>query len=315
MPLDRPSCLSRPLDVDWLGPLRSSFDELYQVAGSPVERDTGHETSSFESKALTELVLRLQHDGHTVLLLGAAGPWLVRPSADVGVGVGTRPVWSSDVIVPGLGAAWRLVNAVPASRTVNKRAIELSVGGTLLESLLMLAPRPRRIPGPVVTAGAFGLVLGWRAANEVMTRAVPEVAAPFPWHAMTVEQVRGLLPPRYDRHVNDAEPTHTADARVGRIGSAADLARRVTSVVREDLDDPMSPVLATGAAASAILGAPGDAALVSSVMIGNAVLSGVQRLRAEALLTQLLAGSEVSARVVIEGSTGRRSPRRWPVIR
>jgi len=213
------------------------------------------------------------------------------------VGVGERPVWSSDVLVPGLGAAWRLVNAVPVARTVNRRSVELAAGGTLLESLLLLSPRRRRLPGPVVTAGAFGLFLGWRAANKVMTLPLPHLAPLFAWHAMTPEGVCGMLPARFDRAAEGAAPSRGADGSEW-LQSATDMVRRVVSVVREDLDDPMSPVLATGAAASAVLGSPGDAVLVSSVMLGNAVLSGVQRLRSEQLLSQLLATSDAPARVL-----------------
>jgi len=285
------------LDVDWLGPLRSSFDELHRVEGGPLELVSAEEAASGESAALTELVTELQEQGRTVLLLGTVGAAVAMPAADVAVGVGERPVWSSDVLVPGLGAAWRLVNAVPVARTVNRRSVELAAGGTLLESLLLLSPRRRRLPGPVVTAGAFGLFLGWRAAHKVMTLPLPHLAPLFAWHAMTPERVCGMLPARFDRAAEGAAPSRAADGSEW-LQSATDMVRRVVSVVREDLDDPMSPVLATGAAASAVLGSPGDAVLVSSVMLGNAVLSGVQRLRSEQLLSQLLATSDAPARVL-----------------
>ena len=45
-------------------------------------------------------------------------------------------------------------------------------------------------------------------------------------------------------------------------------------------DDPLTPVLATGAAATAVLGDATDAILVGSVTVINALVSGLQRLRA-----------------------------------
>jgi len=287
------------LDVDWLGPLRSSFDELQPVTGSPLELVSAGEAPSSESEALARLVTGLQAEGRTVVLLGAAGASVAMPAADVAVGVGRRPVWSSDVLLPGLGAAWHLVNAVPAARKVGRRSVELSAGATLLESLLLLSPRRRRLPGPVVTAGGFGLFLGWRAAHEVMTRKVPQLAPVFAWHAMTPDEVCRVLPPRFERRAEGEQAASPASGGEWT-RSTAETIRRVVSVVREDLDDPMSPVLATGAAASAVLGSPADAVLVSSVMLGNAVLSGVQRLRAERLLSQLLATSDAPARVVLD---------------
>ncbi len=289
------------LDVDWLGPLRSSFDELQPVTfPTPGPGDDEAEQAS-ESAALTAFVTELQAQGRTVLFLGAADATVAMPAADLAVGVGERPAWSADVLVPGLGVAWRLVNAVPAARKVNRRSVELSVGGTVLESLLLLSPRARRLPGPVVTAGALALFMGWRAGTEVMSRPLPTVAPQYAWHAMAPGEVCRLLPPRLDRSAETALPAASAAATGGRPSAvnAVETVIRVLSVVREDLDDPMSPVLATGAAASAVLGAPADAALVTTVMVGNAILSGVQRWRAEQLLSRLLATSDAPARVVL----------------
>jgi cation-transporting P-type ATPase I len=55
------------------------------------------------------------------------------------------------------------------------------------------------------------------------------------------------------------------------------------------LADPLTPVLATGSVASAILGSPIDAVLVGSVLFGNAALAATQRIHAERVLGQLLA--------------------------
>ena len=243
----------------------------------------------------------MQAEGKTVLVLGEAHASVAMPTADVVVGLGPRPAWTADVLLPGLGAAWHLVNAVPAARTVNRRCVELSAGGTALEGLLLLSPRQRRLPGPVVTGGALALVMGWRAAREVMSRPLPVVAPTHPWHALSSAEVSRLLPPRPDRHTPEAPAASTPSATGERwLPSAVRSASHMWSVVREDLDDPMSPVLATGAAASAVLGSPGDAALVTAVLLGNAVLSGVQRLRAEQILTRLLTGDNAPARVLLD---------------
>lgn len=306
------------LDVDWLGPLRSFFDELESVTPAPhhlggelstdsatgdrATADSADEASvdqaRAEGTALTALVARLQAEGRTVLVLGAAQAAVAMPAADVSVGIGARPAWTADVLVPELGAAWHLVNAVPVARTVNRRSVELAVGATVLESLLLLSPRARRFPGPVVTAGALALFMGWRSGREVMSRALPPVMPRYAWHAMSPDEVCRALPPRVHRTA-EVDRSSSPASRDDRVAALVGTARKVVSVVREDLDDPMSPVLATGAAASAILGAPADAALVSGVMFGNALLSGVQRLRAEQLLARLLATNNAPARVVL----------------
>src|SRR5690606_13791029 len=57
-----------------------------------------------------------------------------------------------------------------------------------------------------------------------------------------------------------------------------------------------TPVLALGAAASAVVGSSVDAMLVTGVMTGNALIGGAQRMRAERALGDLLLGQRVGAR-------------------
>lgn len=303
------------LDVDWLGGLRSGFDELQPLdllgsapepapepaqepAPEPAKEPAGELVGEGErlSRSLAELVTRCQRDGNTVAVIAGAPGAEALSRADIGIGVGPVPAWTADVLVPGLGATWRLVNAIPAAKTLARRVVELSVGGTVLESLLLVSGRQRRWPGPVVAAGAVGLLSGRSAAARVMAAPLPTVVPTFAWHAMTAEAVQDRLPrplPLRQR----PEPVSGGATRTTQ--SAAGFGRRLLRAVREDLDDPLSPVLATGAAASAIMGSPVDAALVSSVMVGNAILSGAQRVRAADVLSDLLVHQEVKAHVVI----------------
>ena len=286
------------LDVDWLGSLRGGFDELVAVElSAPTEEFSRESTAQGQALngALADLVSRCQADGHTVAVIAGADAAEALSRADIGIGVGPSTAWTADVLVPGLGAAWRLVNAVPAARTLTRRVVELSVGGTLLESLLLLTGGRRRWPGPVTAAGAMGLLSGRSAAARVMAAPLPPVVPSLAWHAMSAQAVQQLLLTPTPRH--QSPPPAQADVAQTRPGGPS-LGRRLLTAVREDLDDPLSPVLATGAAASAIMGSPADALLVSSVMVGNAVLSGAQRVRAADVLSRLLVNQEVRARVV-----------------
>ncbi len=74
--------------------------------------------------------------------------------------------------------------------------------------------------------------------------------------------------------------------------------------VRAELSDPLTPVLALGSAASAVLGSPVDAVLVGSVLTGNSILAASQRLRAESRLNELLAQQIPPARKVTVGADG-----------
>ena len=72
--------------------------------------------------------------------------------------------------------------------------------------------------------------------------------------------------------------------------------RDFAAEMRANLADPITPLLATGAMASALLGSPLDAALVGGVLLANAALSAEQQLHAERILRRLLAVQDPLAR-------------------
>jgi cation-transporting ATPase I len=134
------------------------------------------------------------------------------------------------------------------------------------------------------------------------------------WHAMSVEQVRKMLPPpdaeesagtsvarRPLLATRAMETAHRGAELTGRPRRAV---WRFIKAVQAELSDPLTPVLALGSAASAILGSPVDAVLVGSVLTGNSVLAASQRLRAESRLNELLAQQIPPARKVTTGPDG-----------
>ena len=76
---------------------------------------------------------------------------------------------------------------------------------------------------------------------------------------------------------------------------------RYARTVAAELVDPLTPVLGTGAAATAVLGEATDAVLVGGAMVGSALISGFQRLRAETVLESLLLEQAVVAHREIRG--------------
>ncbi|WP_320776474.1 cation-translocating P-type ATPase, partial [Streptomyces sp. CRN 30] len=76
---------------------------------------------------------------------------------------------------------------------------------------------------------------------------------------------------------------------------------QLAGAVRGELDDPLTPVLAVGSAAEAILGSVLDAALVVGALDLNALVGGLQRLRAERALAGLLAQQTQKARLTEHG--------------
>jgi cation-transporting ATPase I len=291
------------VDIDDLGELRPAFDELRPPENGSVD------------DALVAALTELQRSGHTVAVLSSAGAQALS-SADVGLGVmpnsdADPPPWTAHLILSDLAGAWRLLHAVPAARSASRRGIEISTGATALGALLMVPGVRGRGPGPVTTGAAAGLLSGYLLARRVVRAPTPLPAPMHEWHAMSVEQVRKMLPP--PESLESAEPRHgllttrareTAHRGAELTGRPRRAVWQFLKAVQAELSDPLTPVLALGSAASAILGSPVDAVLVGSVLTGNSVLAASQRLRAESRLNELLAQQVPPARKVTTGPDG-----------
>ncbi|MBV9854946.1 MAG: cation-translocating P-type ATPase [Streptosporangiaceae bacterium] len=269
---------------------------------------------------LTAKVRALQADGEGVLLLCADDdPSL--DAADVAVGYVAhglgRPVrLSADLICgPGLAEVWRLLRAMGQARPVSERSVSVAAAGATLGVLHAAARRPGgTLPvSPVHAAALTSLVLGG-AAGYGLTRGDPPAPAPrTAWHAMSADDVLARLEAARDGNSGGgdraepeprgaewrrrldalaATPVFAPVAATARAG--ADLATSVFS----ELKDPLTPILLTGSAASAMLGSGVDAGLVSGVMVGNALVGGLQRQRTERALRDLLLREQQSARRV-----------------
>nr|WP_194150323.1 cation-translocating P-type ATPase [Prescottella subtropica] len=271
------------VDDEALGSLRSAFDDLRTPSGT---LDSG----------LSAIVRDLHGDGGCVAVLAIDCP-SAAADADLGIAIASAagPV-VCDLLVPDLAATWRVLRALPAARTASRRGIEIATGASLLGSLLMLPGTHGRGPGPVSAGSGAALWTGRGLARGVLQADDPVPNPQHDWHAMSADRVRELL--------GTPGPVVDSDGP-SRIRSAAVRVRRPVDVVwdfgrslRTELSDPLTPILATGSAASAILGSPVDAVLVGSVLVGNAALSAAQRLHAEHLLHRLLAVQDPSARTV-----------------
>ncbi|BCQ10806.1 potassium-transporting ATPase ATP-binding subunit [Mycobacterium heckeshornense] len=293
------------VDTDDLGELRPAFDEIQP-----------RENKSLDD-ALSAAVTAWQRAGHTVAVLSSAGAQALS-RADLALGVvpdddAEPPPWFAHLLLPDLAAAWRVLHALPAAKSASRRGIEISAGASALGALFMLPGVRGRGPGPVTTGAAAGLFSGYLLARKVVTAPAPIPTPVHEWHAMTVEQVRKMLPP--PDVAEAAEPRHrpmatralaTAQRGAQVTGTPTRALWQFLKAVRAELSDPLTPVLALGSAASAILGSPVDAVMVGSVLTGNSILAASQRLRAESRLNRLLAQQVPPARKVETRADGSR---------
>lgn len=279
--------LAVSLDVESLDELRAGFDDLAECASSYDE-------------ALAATVTALQRDGRTVAVVSAAAAQALA-DADVAIGIanGDTGVWHADLLCDDLAGVWHVLHALPAARRASHRGVELALGGSLLGALLMIPGVRGRGPGPVTAGAGAGAWTGLMLARTALKCETPAPAPLYEWHGMSPREVRALLPAPPDPRRRPRVSGGAVAVLRGTRAVAVPVARAIadfTDAVRDELSDPLTPVLAVGAAASAVLGSPVDAVLVGSVLGGNAVLAAVQRVRAERLLRRLITGQDPVAR-------------------
>ncbi|WP_030340212.1 cation-translocating P-type ATPase [Streptomyces sp. NRRL S-1022] len=274
-------------------------------------------------RPLDDVVYEARGDKGAVLVAArvrGAGEHDVRAAlraADVAVALTDRDgavVWSADILaLQGLPDLWRVLTAIPAARRVGRRAQTLARSGAALSGLLVaigesgggrgrLAVLPGFRHAPVDIGAATALLSGAGAALGVATARAPHPRPRVHWHELDPDQAR-------DRLAHEPAPD-TGNALTTRLRTAARIVTRhpaaaparwsyrLGRAVRGELQDPLTPVLAVGSAASAILGSVVDALLVVGALDLNALVGGVQRLRAERALSGLVAEQQQKARVV-----------------
>ncbi|MHB1594464.1 MAG: HAD-IC family P-type ATPase [Streptosporangiaceae bacterium] len=257
---------------------------------------------------LAGCVRDLQSDGEGVLLVSASDGAALA-AADVAVGCPDPSggvCWSADLIAgPGLADVWRIVIAAGRAREVSSRGITLAAGTAALGALAAAVPR-RRAPvlawiDPVQSAGAAGLLMGAWSARNIVREPVPRPVQRIAWHAMEPQEAlarldRSSSPPEAGDDIAAGDGRRQSKALPVTLRALLRPAGELTEAVVGELRDPLTPVLLVGAAASAMLGSGVDSALVGGVMVGNALVGGLQRLRTERALADLLLREQQPAR-------------------
>ena len=134
------------------------------------------------------------------------------------------------------------------------------------------------------------------SATELGRRVVVPGVSRTPWHVMPTSTVLARL------DVTEGGLTSAEAHRRQRDDPAA--AETETSLGRaflDELNNPLTPVLAGGAVLSAAIGAVVDAAIVVGVTAFSALIGGVQRVATDRAVAGLLERSSIRARVVRDG--------------
>ncbi|MFC7547223.1 HAD-IC family P-type ATPase [Plantactinospora sp. GCM10030261] len=272
------------------------------VAGEADERYAMPASRVPGGERLLASVRRLQRDGATVMLVSGDGRAL--GAADCGLGVwrrGDRPPWGAHLLIgPDLEVASLVVDAAGLARQVARQSIRLSAAGTGVGALAALTATPRRLPqlsvDAVNAAAGISLLNGMWRAHKLPDRPRETARPVVPWHLMPVPVVLDHLRARPEGLTTD-DVRGRARRDVDRNGP---LGLRQAFV--EELANPLTPVLAGGAALSAAVGSPVDAGLVGGVIGVSALVGATQRVRTERALAELLSRSAVTATVRRDGT-------------
>ncbi|WP_025619038.1 cation-translocating P-type ATPase [Salinispora cortesiana] len=248
---------------------------------------------------LTATVRQLQRDGAVVMLL--SGDRRALAAADCGLGLTIDeelPPWGAHLLVgTDLRACALVVEAAGVARRMTTQNIRLGLGGTGLGTLSALTAAQEQLPdrtqaavnGTAALAFAHGV---WRAHHLPKPTQAPAGRTAAPWHLMPAGTVLdelgssfdGLDPTEADRRRSD----HVADG-----GPTPTLLRAFL----DELANPLTPVLAAGAVLSASFGSLVDAALVSGVVGGSALVGAAHQRNTERSLAELLSRTAITARV------------------
>lgn len=253
-------------------------------------------------KPMGAAIRRLQGEGAVVMVISRRGK-TGQAAADVGVGLtreSGRPPWGADLILGRqLAEAVPVVHATRAAATASRRAAWFAAGGSSLGALLALSGPQigagRRCLAAVNGAAGAALLSGTWTAVQLARRPVPRGDRPPPWHALPAGEVLERLASGARGLTEQAARQRHRVQRggTGEIGPAEPFLA--------ELANPLNPVLGVGAALSAAVGSMVDAGLVVGLIGVNTAVGGVQRLRADRAVAQLLSRTSQPVRVVRDG--------------
>lgn len=239
--------------------------------------------------ALPEAIRRLQVEGRVVCVVAnRAARGLA--AADCGVGItlpGEPPPFGAQLLGgSSLDDAAFVVDACIAAREVASQSATLAAAGAGAGLFLSFGGLSRQTPGRVMTAVNIATIVtmanGVRVSAGLWFRPIPQHRDMTPWHGLDIENVLARLS-------TSVSGLPSAEA-LRRLRLPAAPPTRLVALGRavvEQLQTPLTPLLAVGAGLSALVGSLSDAGLILGVLGLNALIGGVQAVRTESAITRL----------------------------
>jgi cation-transporting P-type ATPase I len=253
---------------------------------------------------LAQSIRALQAQDHVTLLVTGDDAAALRAS-DVGIGVevsGARVPWGADLLGgAGLANAWRVIDAVPTARDVSRRSALFALGGASTGAVwASMGPgrtAARRALIPINVSALASMASGGYSGLTATNRPVPRPGPRHPWHALGPDTTLDLLDSSTDG-LGERERAQRAKSSTARVVTAPIGLLRASI---DELANPLTPILAAGAALSAAVGSTTDAGLVGGVVVVNALVGAAQRMRTERSLRTLEENGDSPVRARVGG--------------
>ncbi len=252
---------------------------------------------------LSGSVRNLQAEGHGVVLATRHGHAALI-AADCGIGLYDEPTpvpWGADVLCGRLQELWLMTLAIRSARDVSRRSSTLALYGSGAGALLGLSGPRRGSAGRILlginTAAIGATAMGVWTASALGHRPPPRAGAATPWHSLSADSALDELGTSLDGLSEREAERRRSELVTEEDGEAPPLVRAAL----QELASPLTPVLATAAGISAITGSVVDAGLMTALVGLDALVSAVQRGRADRSLRRLVDSSALTVRVHREG--------------
>ncbi len=257
---------------------------------------------------LVELVRDRQRGGDRVALLSdSAAAAEAFEACDLAIGLtsgrSARFSARADLMAPDLSAVAAVIEAGARRDASSNASVGLSLGANVLGGAwgLQGAPGLERASYATYAAALSAIGVGWqrlrggRRSHSLVARLTDP--RPERWGRLREEVVLQAL---------DSRTEGLTGAEVAqRHGRPPASARRnpLLSAVSEQLQSPLTGVLAAGGALSLVLGAPADVVMIGAVIVANVLVGSWQERQAGRAAEALEQIGAITARVVRDGQT------------
>lgn len=285
---------------------RAEMRVVIASSSDDVVQDLNADDVIRDGEGLLAGVRRLQREGQAVCLVAPRGRQALA-AADCAVGLVSSDLptpWSSDLLVSNdLTDVQLIIQACATARRLAKRAVNIALGaatlGTVTSAGGLLPLTHRRVMFVVNGATLISMFNSVQMAKALELQALPSPIDPTPWFALEPDGVLARL----GSSEHGLQPAEVERRRGGNRGSGVEAEKLgLGEAITDELFNPFAPLLAAGAALSAMVGSVSDAAVLAGVVGLNAVAGGAQRYRTERRIGILSRTTPVRALVRRHGS-------------